>query len=121
MKIGKIEFSQDLIQDMIEGKLSEATKNIFSKIIPVRIEENFIKRLNTYTCYCDEFEDIDEGKEIPCYDLIISELCLDGKSHITNIKIKKKNDFIVIKANENINNIVAEQIRKQENILGGVE
>lgn len=90
MKIGKIEISQQLIRDYLYSKDFNGIKEIFEKIIPLRIEENFLNRINTYTCVCDDFEELEEGTTILYYDLEINKKMIGCEVVEINININKR-------------------------------
>ncbi|MGO5072354.1 hypothetical protein ACTQ4K_00135 [Clostridium sporogenes] len=73
MRLGKINIDQKYIKQMIAGERNNMFNEtrLFAKVIPLQIQEDFITCINTYVCYSKLFEDIEEGKEIPLYRVII--------------------------------------------------
>ncbi|EPY2283491.1 hypothetical protein ACTQ4P_05550 [Clostridium sporogenes] len=73
MRLGKIKIDQKDIKEMIAGERNNMFNEtrLFAKMIPLQIQEDFVRGVNTYICYSRLFEDIEVGGEIPLYNITI--------------------------------------------------
>lgn len=70
MKLGKFEISHELIKD---ENLSGMIKRVMAKVIILQAESLYYRNAIEYVGISDLFEEVREGHEIPCYNIIISE------------------------------------------------
>ena len=54
-----------------EGKSDLQKYNFFNTFIPLQINEDFLRRVNTYTCYSERFDNVPVGEIIPYYIISI--------------------------------------------------
>lgn len=62
--LGKFSIDRDiLLRDW------RSAKDIFSRVVVVKVECDFLGDVLIYTAFCDEFEDVEEGAEPPTYSV----------------------------------------------------
>ena len=66
---GRIELDMDILYHLD----IKTTKEIFSRIIPIRAENDFISNKVTYWAISEEFREVEEGETIPFYEVEITE------------------------------------------------
>lgn len=69
-RLGKFQLNQSLF----ETEDKTAFFQLFSEMIPLKIEKDMLGDNRIYTCYSEKFESLKDGDEIPEYEVIVKTI-----------------------------------------------